>query len=131
MSCTNGETQFSRTGFGRAIQRAFPVATAANLAAITGQSLRAAQLQVAGEADPSAEALAACLAALGPGFLAEIVPAARWARGFARAEAIETAWRQLDAAMNEGGVAAKGSDRAKPSDPHSADRPQLPLAAVG
>lgn len=91
MSCTFGATCFSRDGYCRALRRAFPTATAANLAAITGQSLRAAQMQVAGEADPSAEALAACIAALGPQFLAEAIPSAAWATAPARDAEIDRA----------------------------------------
>lgn len=91
MSCAKSETNFSRPGFASAIARAFPSATAANLAAITGQSLRAAQMQVAGEADPSAEALAACIAALGPAFLLQAVPGAAWACAPARDAEIDRA----------------------------------------
>lgn len=91
VSCTNFAPNFNRAGFQRAIRAAFPVATAANLAAVTGQSLRAAYAQAAGEADPSAEALAACIAALGPAFLVQAVPGAAWAAGAARDETIDRA----------------------------------------
>lgn len=103
VSCGNARNilRFDAAGFHRFIVAAFPVATAANLAAITGQSLRAAQHQVAGEADPSAEALAACIAALGPAFLADVVPGASWARQSARDGEIDDAINVIARVMND------------------------------
>ncbi len=72
----------------------FPVATAANLAAVSGATVSTAEKWLRGETLPSGTFLAAMIAAFGPSFVAACVPGAKaWAEQAARDERI----KQLDA----------------------------------
>ena len=82
--------------FTRFICRAFAVAPAAHLAAITGQGLRAAERQLAGEVNPSAHVIAA----FGPAFVADVFNA-QWADQAARQQQREKLQAQLAALDQE------------------------------
>lgn len=90
---------FVASRFVRFVHRAFPVAPAAHLAAVTNQSLRAAERQLAGEVRPNADAIAACIAAFGPAFVAQVFNAP-WASDAEREQhriALLTALSRLQA----------------------------------
>lgn len=112
--------------FSRFVRRAFPVAAAANLAAITGQTPRAAERQLAGEVKPSADALAACIAAFGPAFVAAVFDA-RWAEDLARTQRRETLLGQL--AQLDAANAADGPLSGALSGASSGPRVKSPLSA--
>lgn len=73
MACGKHHNALQHEAFVRFIRRAFPQATAAHLASITGQTVSAAEKQVSGQVRPSAEVIASCLAFFGPAFAASCI----------------------------------------------------------